>query len=408
MERKIVSLLLVLFFAVGAANAQINLKKKLMKRANKATDKALDKAEDGIGNLLKKKTGKDKDNKNDDDEQNDEPVDVTEEINDNESQKEYAPNVNWSAYDFVPGDEIIFDDIPSPAEENGEFPSRWDLIGGQIEIAEADGEKVIMFIDGSPDITPYMKDREADYLPDIFTIEMDLYKPKGSNRIFMNLYNKKHQAPGKNHEITIGHDYIDVGDIRGKYPKELSRDKGRWIHVSIAYTKGKLKLYMDDTRLINIPHYEGNPTGLSIQCYFADSEHRYLLKNVRIAKGGVKYYDRVLNEGKIICHGIKFDVNKATLRPESMGSINEIYSLMEKNPGLKFSVEGHTDSDGSDTHNQQLSEARAKAVMQKLVDMGIDKSRLTSKGFGESKPMANNTTAEGKAQNRRVEFVKMK
>jgi len=79
---------------------------------------------------------------------------------------------------------------------------------------------------------------------------------------------------------------------------------------------------------------------------------------------------------------------------------------MHKNPDINFSVEGHTDSDGNDTNNQTLSEARGKSVMNKLIEMGISENRLKSNGFGESKPIDNNTTAEGKANNRRVEFVK--
>ncbi len=79
---------------------------------------------------------------------------------------------------------------------------------------------------------------------------------------------------------------------------------------------------------------------------------------------------------------------------------------MLKNTDVNFSVEGHTDTDGSEETNQTLSIARAKTVMEKLIEMGIDKSRLKFTGFGESKPLDNNTTPEGKANNRRVEFVK--
>jgi hypothetical protein len=89
-----------------------------------------------------------------------------------------------------------------------------------------------------------------------------------------------------------------------------------------------------------------------------------------------------------------------------MGPINEIYQLMIDNPAINFSVEGHTDSDGDDANNQTLSEARGKTVMDKLIEMGIAANRLKSTGFGESKPIDNNSTAEGKANNRRVEFVK--
>ncbi len=147
---------------------------------------------------------------------------------------------------------------------------------------------------------------------------------------------------------------------------------------------------------------EGNPWGLTIR---ALAENMYL-RNIRIAKGGVKYYDRVLSDGKIIVNGIKFDINKATLKPESMGPINKIYQLMQKQTDLNFSVEGHTDSDGGDDTNMSLSKARGKSVMDKLMAMGISANRLKSNGFGESKPLDNNSTPEGKANNRRVEFVK--
>jgi len=79
---------------------------------------------------------------------------------------------------------------------------------------------------------------------------------------------------------------------------------------------------------------------------------------------------------------------------------------MQKQPSLKFSVEGHTDSDGEEAFNLKLSKERAKTVMDKLIAMGIDSSRLKYTGWGETKPIDNNNTPEGKANNRRVEFVK--
>ena len=80
---------------------------------------------------------------------------------------------------------------------------------------------------------------------------------------------------------------------------------------------------------------------------------------------------------------------------------------MTDHPELKFSIEGHTDSDGDNELNQQLSKDRAQAVLKQLVSMGIENTRLTSKGFGETLPIDSNDTPEGKANNRRVEFVKM-
>jgi len=84
--------------------------------------------------------------------------------------------------------------------------------------------------------------------------------------------------------------------------------------------------------------------------------------------------------GKIIANGIRFDVNKATLKPESMGVINEIAGLMKEHPEVNFSVEGHTDSDGDDAFNQTLSEQPAETVVNTLKKLGIDGSRMTSKG----------------------------
>lgn len=323
-----------------------------------------------------------------------------------------TPKLAWSKFDFVPGDEVIFEDGPHVMEENGEFPSRWDLVQGQVEIANIDGENVIMFIDGSPMIIPYLKKSNEDYLPDVFTVEFDMYTPKDGNRFQLYLTDRKNQRVSESQEFNMTPIRVDTPD--GNYVEHSSRDytyceNGCWTRVSLAYTKGKLKVYLDETRLINVPHYAFNPSGITIQAYFASMREQqpFYLKNVRIAKGGVKYYDRVMQEGKIVCNGIRFDVNKTTLKPESMGPINKIFSLMQKQPDLKFSVEGHTDSDGDDSKNQLLSEGRAKAVMNQLIEMGISADRLTSKGHGESKPIDNNTSPEGKANNRRVEFIKI-
>ena len=88
-----------------------------------------------------------------------------------------------------------------------------------------------------------------------------------------------------------------------------------------------------------------------------------------------------------------------------MGVLNEIYKMLSEHPDVAVSVEGHTDSDGDNDLNQKLSENRAETVMKQLVSMGISKDRLSFRGYGESKPVAPNDNPEGKASNRRVEFV---
>jgi len=112
-------------------------------------------------------------------------------------------------------------------------------------------------------------------------------------------------------------------------------------------------------------------------------------------------------DAKIVTHGINFDVNRAIIKPESMGTLNGIVKIMQDNPEIKFEIGGHTDSDGDDNANMKLSQARADAVRAELITLGIDGGRLTTKGYGRTKPIGDNSTTEGKANNRRVEFVKI-
>jgi outer membrane protein OmpA-like peptidoglycan-associated protein len=90
-----------------------------------------------------------------------------------------------------------------------------------------------------------------------------------------------------------------------------------------------------------------------------------------------------------------------------MGVINEVARMLKENAGLKLEIDGHTDSDGNPQINAKLSQDRSDAVKSLLVSLGIDAGRLTTRGFGAAKPIDNNTTPEGKANNRRVEFVKV-
>ncbi|MDD2635340.1 MAG: OmpA family protein [Bacteroidales bacterium] len=439
MKQKLLLLTALLFAAILSANAQISIKNILKNSKEKAESKIENRIENKIDNAVdnalddvegKNRKGKNRKGKQrNQDSEDDSPAligsdDVDESASGNSNQnnsnldteatgyegknKKNNPVVSWSKFDFVPGDNVIFQDGPDIMEENGEFPSRWDLVEGQVEIANVDGENVIMFIDGSPEIIPYMENSSEDYLPEIFTVEFDMYRPGNGNRFSVYLWDRKNQRAEGNREIQINLNRVDAGPITSTYESGKDYEEGNWIHVSIAFTKGKLKIYLDENRLINIPRYEGNPSGLSIQAYWAElaEDKAFYLKNVTISEGGVKYYDRAMQDGKIVVNGIRFDIGKATLKPESMGPINKIYELMTKKPDLNFSVEGHTDSDGNDATNQTLSENRAKTVMDKLIEMGIDKSRLKSQGFGEAKPVSDNTSAEGKAQNRRVEFVK--
>ncbi len=382
-------------------NAQIlgKLKKKVEKKVEKEIDKAMDEGKEEP----KTEEGQKKNN-----EQNPENTTVDDQV--------VKP---WSKYDFVPGETVIFEDNLE-GEQNGEFPSQWDLIDGYVENALFKDENVIRFPveNTGATIKPLMK-REGDYLPEKFTIEFDAYLSHRTSNYSIMLWDKgesfhKPSELGDIGIIEVGYEQgarYDGGRLHRNLPKESQKAYPHWRHVAISFNVRALKIYMDQDRLLMLPNIKGNPISISLKGSTYDSGHTgdypTMIKNIRIAEGAVDLYDRFITDGKIVSNGIKFDSGKATLKPESMGVINEIVKLMKQHPEIKFSIEGHTDSDGDTDFNQNLSEQRANTVMTKLIELGIDAERMASKGFGEDVPVADNGTSEGKANNRRVEFVKM-
>jgi len=394
-------------------NAEKQIEQRIERKADKAVDKTLDKVEESVDDAV---TGKKKEEKPEASSKS--ASTTTESTSQTSTSSENVaakPTLTWSKYDFVPGTEIIFEDDFS-AEQNGEFPSRWDMTAGTIEVANWGGENVVWFKKtnaNSPNaILPLLKNRSEDYLPEQFTVEMDVYFHKDYNlnrTYYLFFYDMKNQAkimqPTK--PIRIEYNTVTYDLIGDSYPgQDKLKPVEGWRHVALSFNKRALKGYLDDMRLLNIPNLEFNPTGIMISAHNTSGTGKPFIKNIRIAKGAVPLYDKFLTDGKFVTTGIKFDVAKATIKPESMGTINYVVKMMTEHPELKFSVEGHTDSDGDTAANQKLSEARAKAVLDAMVKAGISASRLTSKGHGESKPMTANDTPEGKAQNRRVEFVK--
>ena len=312
----------------------------------------------------------------------------------------------WTKYDFVPGDTVLFEDLLTD-EQNGEFPSKWDLKSGNVEIAMLGDQPVINFPDTKlAEIVPLISEKR-DYLPEKFTIEFDAYFSEFCTRYTINLYDKVNQKkPANLPEIIISPDKIFVYG-KGETEFEGNENYPYWQRVAISFNTRSLKIYFGEKRITNIPNLGADPSGFSIRTKQCHSGNEALLKNIRIAKGSMNLYERVVTDGKFITNGIRFDVGKATLRPESMGVINTIVKLMNEHKDLNFSIEGHTDSDGNESDNLTLSEERAATVKSTLIASGISADRFTSKGHGESKPLDTNSTPEGKANNRRVEFIKM-
>lgn len=388
---------------------------KVTNAADKAVDKVFDEAEDAVTGK-----GKEKKDNNAADAGDNAEADGQAEAQDGGQQQKKSAEMSWNKFDFVSGDEIIFEDLLI-GEKLGEFPSMWDLKEGYAEVADIDGQNAI-YMGKETLIMPFMK--EKNYLPDVFTIEFDLYVPSGGegtdHRVGLNSrYNiNLSDANGRNvaqvYWYHNGWDGVRPLNVGWSWKSGGENNSGKqnytfkyndFNRISISFNKRALKIYLNGTRVVNVPRCDA-PTNFSIRAYAGDKEYRFI-KNIRIAKGAVPLYDRMMSDGKFITYGITFDVGKSVIKPESMGEINRIVKLMTDNPDLKSFVEGHTDSTGNAANNQTLSEARSKAIVDKLVEMGIATDRLASAGKGQENPIADNATDEGRAKNRRVEFVKI-
>lgn len=394
--------IILLIPALTFAQVKIPVKKKVEKKTEKEANKAVDQAIDDTFNSI---FGRKKKKKNAEQTQGENPDAAGTEAGASGNANENLSA--WTKFDFVPGDVVIFEDNLD-GETNGEFPSKWDLKHGNVEIAKYGDENVINFPSTeNASIVPLMKNK-GDYMPEKFTVELDVYFSEFCTRYRVEFYDMVNQEQPSNRSfVWIDPTDVSVEGYGGTNVEVPNQTYPFWKHISISFNTRALKVYYGEKRTSNIPRWKTEPTGLTIVSRQCHGNNQAMIRNIRIAEGSKDLYERFVTDGKIVTNGIRFDVNKATLKPESMGVINEIYKLMEAHPEITFSVEGHTDSDGDDAMNQTLSEQRALTVMNKLVQMGISQDRLTAKGLGESMPIADNNTPEGKANNRRVEFVKI-
>jgi outer membrane protein OmpA-like peptidoglycan-associated protein len=181
-------------------------------------------------------------------------------------------------------------------------------------------------------------------------------------------------------------------------------------HVAIAVSGTQVKVYVAGERVLSDPDGVVRPItrlGIEFQGPYREEGDHQMITNVRIAEGGKPAKQMLAGEGRIVTHGILFDTGSDVIKPESGPTLRSILALLNEDPGLRFAIEGHTDDQGGPKVNGPLSERRAAAVKAWLVKQGIDAGRLTSRGLGQSKPIDTNDTAEGRANNRRVEFAKV-
>ncbi|ANI90800.1 hypothetical protein A9P82_14340 [Arachidicoccus ginsenosidimutans] len=343
-----------------------------------------------------------------------------------------------SKYDFVPGEKIVaMEDFSQDAV--GDFPAKWNT--------NASGE--IMQVEGSDDHWLALTTKGASTpefvadIPENATIEFDLaVTPKYSyysSPLFISIINNKSKNdfanwsypaaarktsgvlfslhPQDAGNVSLGRSAIQTFEnkekVMGNEKKNLEcfSKEQNVVHVALWRQKQRLRVYVDETKLWDLPRAFAENINYNSLVFGHNGSEKgefYLISNIRLAIGEPDTRNKLITEGKFTTTGIHFATGSAEIMTESYGVLKEIANVLKENSSVNIQIIGHTDNVGNAAANQQLSEQRAASVKTYLnAQFGIDNARMTTSGKGDTQPVADNNTTEGRAQNRRVEFIKM-
>jgi outer membrane protein OmpA-like peptidoglycan-associated protein len=368
----------------------------------------------GIGDSIKKKA-QDKANKTADDALNKKPAEKADETQGaGEASAESSPqeaageakvSTVSTKFDFVPGDKVLlFDDFSQ--DELGDFPAHWKLNAGNVETAEMDGERWLRLAGDYGRVRPKVEGT----LPEYWTLEFDMHivEPACAGIGVEGLVEgnvtawkaELHQYGAttvtfQSGAITSQSEYEGVPSMVGRH------------HVMIMARQAGLKIYVDTQRVVNVPDAASLGRANEVQINFLDDDCEPKITNVRFAEGNKPTKDPFAN-GKFVTYGIYFDSGSDVVKPESAPVLRQLAAYMEANAAVKVAVDGHTDNEGNAAGNLDLSKRRAASVAKVLAEQfKIAPDRFQTDGLGDTKPVASNDNAEGRAMNRRVEFTKL-
>ena len=449
--KPIIFLFIAILFTLNS-NAQINIGQKIKDKVkqrteakvDKAIDEGLDKAEDGTKTKTKSKTedGKTKTKTKTEDgktttktktEDEDGNTTRTKTESDNTLTPSTPSLASYSKFDFVPGEKtIFFDDF---SQDNiGDFPVKWNTNGkGEVVTNSKYPGKWLKMRNA----TTYLPEISSAKFPENYTIEYDLVMSgedrQGSFNLELTSLANKQQVPGAGDNPSPGiylttelnsdgkiryllkstnSDGTDAGATTDINDETLMGKPAEKFHVSIAVNKQRFRYCVNEVKVLDLPRVlpQMNFNAVVFRMWGWADDHPFdaLFSNFRYAEGTTDTRSKLMTEGKLVTRGITFDVNSDKIKPESFGTLKEIAQVLRDNASVKVKIIGHTDIDGSAASNLTLSKKRSASVKNSLSkDFGIDASRMETDGKGASEPASPNTTAEGKANNRRVEFIKL-
>ncbi len=327
----------------------------------------------------------------------------------------------YSQYDFVPGDKVLlYEDFSQDAV--GDFPALWTTNkSGEINtLSIAPGNW--LNLNATEGNWWFLKEIE---FPKNFIVEFDIVPKKGGARYAAGvaLYGengfKEMSDPFSCKTgliINVAKTGWETQGLKSGSPKIAGDSKLKPVveetvnHVIIWVQNRRVRIYHQGSKVLDMPTniYDGSQfTRFAFLLYRGASSASYV-SNIKITTASPDTRNKLLEEGKLISYGIYFDVNKDVVKPESYGALNDIAKILNEVPDVKVKIVGHTDSDGQDAANLDLSKRRAASVKAELSKtFGVNADRLVTDGMGETQPVAPNDTPSNKALNRRVEFIKL-
>jgi len=328
-----------------------------------------------------------------------------------------------SKYDFIPGETVIFYDDFSQ-DQIGDYPALWNTDGsGEIvTLNNYPGKWLQPGIDCSQ--IPMIKKE----FPENYTVEFDVVPmpgPNGEESIQFGFYiysalnpddfNEGGAIPGVSGiKMTFGSytQYYSTYN-EGAYVADAAIDKNIFVinqkaRLSFSVQKTRIRAYVNDAKVFDVAKAMFPGVKYNVLRLITNAEAMPLISNFRFAVGAPDMRNKLITEGKLVTYGIYFDSGSDKIKPESAGTLKMISDVLKENPTVGITIVGHTDSDGDDAKNLDLSKRRAVSVKNVLSsEYGIEASRLQTDGKGETVPVAPNTSLEGKARNRRVELIKI-
>ncbi|MDK2770902.1 MAG: OmpA family protein [Flavobacterium sp.] len=384
--------------------AERTVEKRVEKETEKKTDEALDEVFEEKSSKKNKKSSK---------------------KSNDESTSNSSNNEIVTGSSFFPNGQVLFSDN-FKQDSYGDFPVNWNTNSGG-EIIKVNGEKAFKL---NPSGTYTAK---TSKLPENYALEFDLVtenldykglsgsnfglvfsnestlsKPKSGGKFGFSLWKGSNIC----NQINVQNWGKTNGKIDNNIPFKMQEKLNAITHFTVVVNKTRLRVYIDGEKAIDLPSFLSNNFGNYIQFYLKGTDpkekHIVAISNVKITEEGEDIRSMLL-KGGFSTTKILFDSGSDKLKKESYEFLDKMAKVLQDDSSIRLNIIGHTDSDGDEVKNMTLSKSRAAAVMNYFIDnKGLNKSRFMYQGRGENEPVADNTSAEGKAQNRRVEFQTLK